>query len=31
VEIAPLQPIESAARPLTSVELCAPPVPEDAN
>ena len=31
VEIAPLQPIETAARPLTAAELCAPQVPEDAN
>jgi len=31
VEIAPLAPLESAARPLTAPELCAAPVPEDAN
>jgi DNA recombination protein RmuC len=31
VEIVPLQPIETAARPLTAAELCAAPVPEDAN
>jgi DNA recombination protein RmuC len=31
VDIAPLEPIESAARPLTAPELLAPAIPEDAN
>jgi DNA recombination protein RmuC len=31
VEIAPLTPIEAAARPLTAAELTAPALPEDAN